>query len=261
MRGYVVLAQNTNSTNYVECAEALALTLKHTNPDANITLISDDVSTSKYFDKVVNLPYGDLAINSDWKLINDYQVYEASPYDETIKIEADMFVTSNMDYYFDMFNHMDVCVCDTIRDRKGNISDSLFYRQFITDNKLPNVYNALTYFKKTEQAQTFFSMVREFFNNWDDYKSILVCNTDEVATTDWVYSLACHIMGVDKTTIPNGFSMVHMKQMINFNDLEDWTKEFVYEFDPFRIQTITQTYPVHYHVKSFAKHIKAYYDR
>ena len=45
-----------------------------------------------YLIKVIKLPYGDQAPDSDWKLVNDWQVYEASPYEYTIKLEADMYM-------------------------------------------------------------------------------------------------------------------------------------------------------------------------
>jgi hypothetical protein len=49
-------------------------------------------------------------------------------------------------------------------------------------------------------------------------------------------------------------SMIHMKNFILNTELEDWTNELMYEFteDNFKIDTIPQLYPVHYHVKSFA---------
>ena len=52
-RGYVVLAQNTSDVDYVYCAEVLAMSIRNVMPNAYITLISDDVDDSKYFDKVV----------------------------------------------------------------------------------------------------------------------------------------------------------------------------------------------------------------
>lgn len=262
MRGFVISAQNTDSVNYVECAEALAMNLKQVIPNCNVTLISNDISMCNAFDNVVELPYGDLAPYDNWKLINDWQVYEASPYDYTIKIEADMYVPNDISYLFDMLEHKDVLVCTNVRDYKGNISNVKAYRAFIDDNHLPDVYNAITCFKKSNKAKLFFSLVREIFEKWDDYKQTLICNVDEKPTTDWVYSIACHIMGVEDTTIPNLISMVHMKQYINDLYTDNWTDELVYEFgNTLKIQTFPQQYPVHYHVKSFGKQLKEYYGR
>lgn len=264
MRGYVILAQNTNKINYINCADALALSLKMANPNANITLISNDVSMCNAFDNVVELPYGDLAPDSDWKLINDWQVYEASPYDETIKLEADMIVNTDIDYLFDVLNIKDVCVCTTIRNYKQEISESTYYRKFIVDNNLPNVYNAITYFKKSIFAEQFFNNVKFVFENWEEVIKNYVCNPNEIATTDWVYSIVCDIMGIEKTTMPDidGFSFVHMKPNINNLVHEDWTKELVYEMTyPLRIQKIPQLHIFHYHVKHFGKLFKDYYGR
>lgn len=251
-RGFVIMAQNTKSTNYVKCAKVLSDSIKHFMPEANVTIL-----TSK------DLPYGDLAPKSNWKLINDWQVYEASPYEHTIKLEADMIITQNIDYWWNVLKQKDVVVCNTIRNYKGEISTSKFYRKFIYDNELPNVYNAITYFKKSDFAQEFYETVRTIFENWVEMRSILKCNINEPATTDWVYALACHIHGVENTTIPEftDMSMVHMKQHINNLSTDNWTDELVYEIFPdvLRINTIAQGYPFHYHIKKFSSIIEKAY--
>lgn len=258
-KGFVILAQNTDKVNYVRCAEALAYSLKKFMPAMNVSLISDNQTNCPAFDSVIKLPYGDLDIDGEWKLINDWQVYEASPYDHTIKLEADMFIPKNIEHWFDILSVNDVVVCNKIRNFRNKISDVRVYRRFIDDNELPDVYNAITYFKKSEIAKTFFSTVRNIFENWDEYKTLLKCNPNEEATTDWVYSIACHIIGVEKTTLPNfdELSMIHMKQFIAGTFTEDWTDTLVYEClsDKLRVQTYTQEYPFHYIKKEFANKI------
>jgi hypothetical protein len=242
------MAQDTDSTSYTNCADVLRKSILRVMPDANITIITTDM-----------LPYGDLATDSNWKLINDWQVYEASPYDYTIKLEADMYIPRNIDHWWDVLKDRDVVVSSTIRNFKQEISYIRFYRRFIDDNKLPDVYNAMTYFKKSEVATQFFMLVKEIFTNWEEYKKILKCNPQELATTDWVYSIVCHIMGVENTTLPSftEMSMVHMKQYINGTPTENWTDTFIYEClpDQIRVQTVPQQYPFHYHVKNFCDKI------
>jgi hypothetical protein len=242
------MAQDTENTSYTRCAETLKKSIHRVIPEADVTIITTDM-----------LPYGDLAIDSDWKLINDWQVYDASPYEYTIKLEADMYIPRNIDHWWDVLKDRDVVVSSTIRNFKQEISDIRFYRRFIDDNKLPDVYNAITYFKKSEVATQFFMLVKEIFTNWEEYKKILKCNPQELATTDWVYSIACHIMGVENTTLPSftEMSMVHMKQYINGTPTENWTDTFIYEClpDQIRVQTVPQQYPFHYHVKNFCDKI------
>ena len=258
-QGFVIMAQNTSEVDYVKCAETLAMSIYRVMPNARVSIITDDVVDNTKFDQVIPLPYGDLDINGKWKLINDWQVYEASPYDETIKLEADMIIPRDIMHWFDVCGKQDLVLCTTIRNLKQEISKVRGYRRFIDDNKLPNVYNAITYFKKSDRAQTFFEIVRNIFENWETYKSTLKCNPQEEVSTDWVYAIACHIMGIEKTTLPNftEMSMVHMKQFVNGNPTENWTDTFVYECLPnqIRVQTIPQQYPFHYHIKNFSDKI------
>ena len=237
------MAQDTETTSYTKCAETLKKSILRVMPDANVTIITTDM-----------LPHGDLG-----GFANDWQVYEASPYDYTIKLEADMYIPRNIDHWWDVLKHRDIVVSSTIRNFMQEISDVRVYRRFIDDNNLPDVYNAITYFKKSDVANQFFSIVKDIFENWDEYKKILKCNQTELVTTDWVYSIACHIMGVEKTTMPTftEMSMVHMKAFVNNNVTENWTDTFVYEClpDQIRVQTVPQQYPFHYHVKNFCDKI------
>jgi hypothetical protein len=249
-KGFVIMAQGND---YVKCAKALELNIKSIMPEANVTIITTEM-----------LPYGDQAPNTNWKLQNDWQVYEASPYEYTIKLESDMYLPRSIDYWWDILKDKDIVVNSKIRNFKQDISDITAYRNFIYENKLPDVYNAITYFKKSEAAERFFTIVKDVFENWHEYKKSLQCNIDELATTDWAYAIACHIMGEDKTTLPefSGLSMVHMKRFINGLPSEKWTDALIYELLPhsFRINTIAQLYPVHYHVKDFANVILEKFD-
>lgn len=231
--------------DYVKCATVLENSIKKVMPKANITIITTDM-----------LPYGDQAPDTNWKLQNDWQVYEASPYDETIKLEADMIIPRSIEHWFDVMSIQDVVVCTKIRDFKGELSDCRVYRRLIDDNLLPDVYNSITYFKKSTFAEDFFKIVKNIFENWEEYKKILKCNPEEKCTTDWAYSIACHIMGVENTTLPkfDELSMVHMKQWVNGLPTENWTDTLVYEIlsNQLRVNTYPQMYPFHYHIKNFS---------
>lgn len=244
-KGFVIMAQGSD---YEVCAELLKKSILNVMPDSNVTIVTTEM-----------LPYGDQAPDTFWKLQNDWQVYEASPYEYTIKLEADMYLPRSIEYWWDVLKSKDLVVSTTIRNFKQEISDINAYRRFITDNKLPDTYNAITYFRKSDLAERFFDIVRDVFENWNEYRSSLKCNTDEICTTDWAYAIASHILGVENTTLPQfkEMSMVHMKQFINGLPTERWTDTFVYELfsDTFRINTMAQMYPVHYHLKDFAKEV------
>jgi hypothetical protein len=244
-RGFVIMAQGDD---YVKCANLLKASINRVMPKASITIITTEM-----------LPHGDQAPNTNWKLQNDWQVYEASPYDETIKLEADMYIPRNIDHWWEVLSQQDVVVSSLIRNFKQEISDVRMYRRFIDDNNLPDAYNAITYFKKSDTAKHFFEIVKDVFENWNEYKGMLKCNPQEIATTDWAYAIACHIIGIEKTMLPTftEMSMIHMKQYINGTATENWTDTFIYECLPnqIRVQTIPQQYPFHYHIKNFCDKI------
>jgi hypothetical protein len=243
-KGFVIVAQDGGSQDtYQKCAEALAKSIKRTMPDAKVSIITDNkIKNTSLYDKIIPLPYGDQNPKSFWKLNNDWQVYDASPYEYTINL----------------------VISTKIRDFKQDISASRVYRRFIDDNKLPDTYNAITYFKKSETAKKFFETVRYVFENWSEFRATLKCSPYEEATTDWVYAYATHIMGVENCTLPDfdEMSMVHMKRLINNLPTEDWTDALVYEILPhtLRINSCPQLYPFHYHVKSFSNKILKAYD-
>lgn len=265
-KGFVILAQDGKRMNQYElCAEALAKSIKRTMPDANVSIITDNkIKNTKLYDSVIPLPYGDKDPTGYWKLINDWQVYEASPYEYTIKLEADLYLPKSIEHWWNILKHRDLVVSTTIRDFKQDISPSRVYRRFIDDNKLPDTYNAITYFKKSNTAKKFFEIVRHIFENWPEFRALMKCNPYEEATTDWVYAIAVHILGEEKCLLPEfkDMSMVHMKRLINNLPTEDWTDALVYEILPhaLRINSCPQLYPFHYHIKSFASKILKSYD-
>ena len=193
------------------------------------------------------LPHGDLG---GWA--NDWQMFAVSPYRQTIKLEADMIAAGPIDHWWTLFELRDVVIslgCRTYRDEPAS---SKFYRKCFDANSLPDVYNAITYWRLSPTAKEFFDLVRAIFEHWPEYKKLLKFAEDS-ASTDVVYAMAAQIMGPDRVTLPAGLgpSVVHMKRHINNLQGEDWTQELIWESDPFRINTIAQWGFVHYHRKEW----------
>jgi len=175
-----------------------------------------------------------------------------------------MIVTSDISHWWDMLRHRDVVISTGCRDFKGNVSNNRHYRKIFDINELPDVYNAITYWRVSRTAQEFFTLVRKIFENWSSYKSLLKGANDEIATTDVVYAIASIIIGVERITLPTTYpSFVHMKSRINNIKADDWRKQLVWELTEldFRINTVTQQNPVHYYIKDFAKELEPLYDK
>jgi len=233
-RGYLIPAIGTE---YERCADQLKHSIVKFHPDANVTIVTADM-----------LPHGD---QGGWA--NDWQMFSVSPYRETIKLEADMIAAGPVDHWWTLFELRDVVISQGCRNFYDEPADSRFYRKIFDQNHLPDVYNAITYWRLSTTAKEFFDLVRQIFEQWDDYKKILKF-PDEVPTTDVVYAMAAQIMGPELVTLPTGLgpAIVHMKRHINAMHTQDWTQELIWENDPFRINTVSQWGMVHYHIKGWA---------
>lgn len=259
-RGFIIVAQNSGNINYLDCAALLCESIKKVMPNESVTLLTDVETSIPHFDYIKTFPYGDQCKDKTWKLDNDWQVYDASPYDRTIKIEADFYITRSITHWWDVLEHRDLNICTTIRNHKNEISGERFYRQFIDKNNLPDTYNGLVYFKKSDVAKTFFQYVKTLFQNWDKFKNIYKHHVETRPTTDFVYACAAQMLGHELCTMPKftEFSFIHMKPVIINSRTKHWFEEFIYEIDNefFRINTIPTLYPLHYHIKSFSQEIR-----
>jgi hypothetical protein len=237
-RGYLIPAIDTAGTGYVSCAQRLADSLRDFHPAADITIVTKDM-----------LPHGDLG---GWA--NDWQCFAVSPYRQTIKLEADMLVTSAVDHWWTLFENRDVVISLGCRDFYNRPAVSRKYRQLFDANQLPDVYNAITYWRLSDTARQFFDLVRSVFENWSDFRCMLKY-PDDHASTDVVYALVATIMGVDQVTLPPGLgpSIVHMKPGIIPTQTGNWTNEMVWEHTRpgLRIQTVAQMGFFHYNVKNW----------
>ena len=232
-RGYVIPAIGSV---YEDCAEQLAHSLGRFHPAANVTIVTEDM-----------LPHGDLG---GWA--NDWQMFAVSPYRQTIKLEADMLVSSPVDHWWTLFELRDVVISQGCRDFYGQSSSVRTYRKCFDTNNLPDVYNAVTYWRLSSTAKEFFDLIRHVFEHWEEFRKLLKF-ADDQPSTDVVYAMAAKIMGPERVTLPAGVgpSIVHMKRGINPIKTDDWTQELIWETDPFRINTIAQSGFVHYHKKDW----------
>jgi hypothetical protein len=262
--GYVIVAKNLDSTDYVTCARVLAKSIRLTGDTRPITLITnstDDVEL-EIFDSVEFLKSDES--NQLGKFNDDWQVYDLSPYDKTFKIESDVIVTRNLDSWWETCQERDLVVATGTRNYLQQLATSRYYRQTLDKNYLPDVYNGITYFRKSLLSKEFFKLVKTIFNNWTDINNNLHASSPLIEPdTDTVYAIACSIFGLENTIFPtNVIQWIHMKSKIN-GTVETWTDELNWELvgSDFRINTISQLYPVHYYVKELALQLEPIYDK
>ena len=176
-RGIVVLAQNTEKTNYVNQAYALALSIKKTNPTTCISIITDDIVedyVAKLFDNIIPIPWGDLANKSNWKIENRWKIYHCSPYDETIVLDTDMIILEDISHWWNSLKKFDVYFTTNVKTYRSTNITSDFYRKTFSANNLPNFYSGLHYFKKNDFAHQFYTHLELVMRNWKEFYDIFL---------------------------------------------------------------------------------------
>ena len=224
-------------------------------PDEKVAVVGD--CKDPIFDYEIELPYGDSG-----GLSNDWQIEKATPFHETIKLEADMILNGSIAHWWTTFEKRDVVVVNGTKDFYNQTTTQQLYRRHLSLNYLPDVYNAVTYWRHSQMAITFFRTVKMLFENWSEVKELIKGWSTDTPDTDTVYAIAISILGTDQFLIPNPPQFAHMKGKINYCEGENWTKELVWELNEqgLRINTIQQTIPTHYYIKDFSKTLEEHYD-
>lgn len=231
-KGFCLIAQNNEKTNYVRQAYALALSLHKYNKGQKISLITNDEVPKKWqrpFDKIIPIPWTDDASDSDWKIQNRWKLYHASPYEETIALEADMLILNDITHWWDELAKRELFFVSNVRTYRDELVTSRYYRKTFDANKLPNLYSALHYFKKGDKAKEFYNLLEIIVNNWQlFYGKFAPEEYQKWCSIDLSCALASKILGneTDITDLNSFVTFTHMKSHAQrWRDVpQNWTK-------------------------------------
>lgn len=234
-RGYVILAQNNDTDDYIRMAYAAAMSIKLTQSKvSNVALITDipDAVPRHYFkvfDKVLPILWYDDAYKSNWKIENRWKLYHLTPYDETVVLDADMLFLSDVSNWWEYLNkNHDLMITNKVFTYRNEPIINSYYRRTFIENSLPNTYSAFTYFKKNNKSEIFWKMVELIVKNWEDFYQKFIKNSrPKNLSIDVAFSLAIKILGIEDevfSTIEYP-TFIHMKSRDQGWDMctDNWT--------------------------------------
>jgi len=221
-KGFLIYAQDSNLKKYTKCAYALTLSIKNHMPEANVSIVTDNDLPSKYkivFDNIISVPWRDFTNTSSttYKTEDRWKLYHCSPYDETIILDADMLVLSNVSHWWDQLSKYELFFTSTVRDYRNRIITGRFYRKAFDSNQLPDFYSGLIYFKKTDFSKGFFNWVEYVSKNWElFYGKYVNVNYPKVSSMDVTVSLVAKILDCEEIVSHKDsiVTFTHMKPMI-----------------------------------------------
>lgn len=226
---FTMLAQNTD-VDYVQQAYLNALSIRATNDDVKICLITNDNVSDKYkqvFDDIVEMPWGDHAKDSEWKIENRWKIYHATPYDETVVMDTDMLVLQDISSWFDFLRNYDLFFTSNVYTYRNELVTNNYYRYSFVKNTLPSLYSGLHYFKKSDIPHEFYTWLEMITNNWQKFYRQHAGGRlyQKKCSIDLSAAISVKIMNIEnQVTNPRVKypSFVHMKPRI-----QNWTNSVV----------------------------------
>lgn len=194
-QGIVLLAYN-NGIDYISLAKDVAIRA-HRFLELPVTIITDTEISSNLFDHVINLQdnsnnyktFRDETINVKllWKNFNRSEVYDLSPYDQTLVLDVDYVIQSNF-----------LKNCFTLSDDLMLYNQSLHvsgikYQEFdyISSFSIPFYWATVIFFRKSKKNQALFNYVRYVKDNWDYFRDLYQI-ADNKFRNDFAFSIALH---------------------------------------------------------------------
>lgn len=216
-KGFLIYAEGDS---YVKQAYLCAMSVIATKNSYPISIVTADIVPEEYkwaFDKIIDTPWYN-PTDSRFKTEHRWKLYHATPYEETIVLDADVLVLQNLDYVWSFFRNYDMYYPTRVYTYRKDLVTSDYYRKAFTANNLPNVYNTLHYFKKCDKSKEYYAWVELISNNWElFYGHFCKEYFPKQASMDVTCAIAAKIMDIDTeitNTSLNIPMITHMKPAI-----------------------------------------------
>ena len=179
-KGVVIFATNTDETDYVAIAEQNARLVEHfLGLPTTIVSAKDSGKNTRY--------NPDLGKYVEWKNFGRHEVYEASPYDETILLDADYLV------FDDSLLKLFCTDFDYLLFNKNWYINIPQLPSVMGERSLPHVWATAVLFRKTEKSKMFFDLVAKIKRNYHYYR--MLYNVHETNyRNDYAFAIAHYIL-------------------------------------------------------------------
>ena len=242
-KGIIIFAQNNEYINYAEQACACAgYARKNLSLFDEICLITNTETLkpnkkliNKYFDNVIvsdSFQPDNVRLFKDTTHVTEYapfknmgrsEVYNLSPYDETLVIDADYFIMNNvLDQVWDSEN--DVMINCKYRDVSERHKENI---EYLDNFSIPMYWATVFYFKKSDFAENLFTLISHIKHNYKYYYYLYNCSGN-LFRNDFAFSMALHILNgsvaFDVPSLPfnylnNSFDLDDIYRVNSHNDI------------------------------------------
>lgn len=235
-KGIVIFAYVTGPIDYFHIAD-IAAGLAKRHLDLPVTLITNIARPPKYADNVIltETPetrdyrtFGDL--KTEWLNGNRASVYDLTPYDQTLMIDADYFIMNNQ--LMKLFDtDLEFACYDKVCDVTGNAAFEQAHLR-LANTSIPMVWATVVYFTKGELSEAVFKFMDTIRQNWEFY-STLYGFSSTLYRNDYALSIALQAL--------TGFSVGNFST-IPGKLLTANTDAFIFDVKPNKFVITTEYY-------------------
>lgn len=193
--GAVIIANNTVNFNYVKLAESCAVRVR-THLNIPVALISDTTVISDQFDIVLRsadiVDSNNRALKTEkyeWRNLTRTQVYNLTPWDRTLLIDADFFINSDA-----LKNHLLADVDFAIARECYDPATGYSYVKKLGKTQIDQLWATVMIFNKSITAENIFNLADYVFQNYNYYHKLYSFN-DMPLRNDYAFTIACHLLG------------------------------------------------------------------
>ena len=169
MKGYLIIA---SGKDYVRQACLCAMSIKHTQTVKNVSIVTNDPVPKKYktlFDRIIQIPWIVKGDDTYYLTEQRWKAFHITPYKETILLDTDMLFLSDVSHWWDLLARFDVFLTSKVFTYRNQTVTSDFYRKAFVENKLPNLYCGVHYFKQNDLALSYYKKLEHVCHNHIDY--------------------------------------------------------------------------------------------
>lgn len=244
--GAVLIARNNTEVDYIKqavfCAKRIIKFL-----DIPVSLITDNLEYVEKnhpdhpFDKIIviendtNYTYkkyndGNFSRrNLEFKNTSRSDVYDLSPYDNTLLMDTDFIISNNV--LKNCFTQQHDFLIYKTGFELSNWRD-LSEFNYISDTSIDFYWATVVFFKKSNETKMFFDLLKHIKEQWPHYRRLYNLNTDTFRN-DHAFSIAIHIMNGYQTgnfANPLPGTMFYTTDKDILLKLDDTTFKFLIEF-------------------------------
>ena len=278
-QGILILAQNNEdkAQDYLFSAWMCAKLIKKYNPDLNVSILTKDINFvpgdhKDVYDQIIEYPFdsadyktGDISSNS---LVNSYQLYYGTPYEQTLVLDADTLVIGSLTGLFEATRRHDILFPHHTLDFRGvehrvnnKLSDKNALPQFATDiwyftknfNKKKNYrYEGSKRFEldtSEEDSEPFFNLLEMYLRNYKEVNAQIEHNPPAGFDRNFLFSLAIDNLNlIDEI---NDYGTLMYTDLTSFDT--DWYKNLNYWIfeNKLKIENYNVTGIIHYGNNAF----------